>query len=95
MKTKAYLRQLTPLGFELQQLRLAHQLTAHCLISFGHHHGHPHPCFSSPPSLPQKHVYGLLMGLFKRFNVLKRFVIAEIGEIEDYEVERVALLSRA
>ncbi len=51
--------------------------------------------FSSPPSLPQKHVYNLLMGLFERFNFLKRFAVAEIGEIEDNAVERVALPTRA
>ncbi len=34
-------------------------------------------------------------GLFERFNVLKRFVVAEIGEIEDNAVERVALPTRA
>ncbi len=50
MKTKAYSRQLTPSGIELQQLRPAQQLTAHCLISFGHHCGHPHPYFSSSSS---------------------------------------------
>ncbi len=95
MKNKAYLRQLTPSEIELGQLRPAQRLTAHCLISFGRHRRHPHPYFSSPPSFPQKHVYGLLMGLFKRFNVLKRFVVAEIGEIEDNAVERVALPTRA
>jgi hypothetical protein len=35
------------------------------------------------------------MGLFERFNVLKRFVVAQIGEIEDNAVERVALPTRA
>jgi hypothetical protein len=38
---------------------------------------------------------GFKGGLFKRFNVLKRFVAAEIGEIEDNAVERVALPTRA
>ena len=39
--------------------------------------------------------WGFWRGLFKRFNVLKRFVVAEIGEIEDNAVERVALPTRA
>ncbi len=34
-------------------------------------------------------------GLFERFNVLKRFVVAEIGEIEDIVAERFALTTRA
>jgi hypothetical protein len=34
------------------------------------------------------------MGLFERFNVLKRFVVAEIGETEDNAVERFALPTR-
>jgi hypothetical protein len=50
MKTKAYSRQLTPLGIELRQLRPVQQLTAHCLISFGHHRGHLYPYFSSSSS---------------------------------------------
>jgi hypothetical protein len=34
-------------------------------------------------------------GLFERFNVLKRLVVAEIGEIDDSAVETVALATGA
>ncbi len=38
---------------------------------------------------------GLGGGLLERFNVLKRFVVAEIGEIDDSAVERAALATGA
>ncbi len=51
--------------------------------------------YFSPPSLPQKYIYGLSYGLLERFNVSKRFVVAKIKLIEDNVVERVALVTKA
>jgi hypothetical protein len=51
--------------------------------------------YSSPPSLLQKHIFGLSYGLLERFNVSKRLVVAEIKLIEDNAVERVALVTKA
>ena len=65
-------------GIELWWLRPEQQLTDTAWSAVGNFCERPHSSFSSPPSLPQKHIYGLwLIGLIERFDVLKRFVVAK------------------
>jgi hypothetical protein len=54
--------------------------------------GHPYPYLFFPTLPPSEtFFYGLSYGLFERFYVLKRLVIAEIKLIEDYAVDGIAL----
>jgi hypothetical protein len=65
-KTKAIQQHvLNSAKIELLRPRAAQQEIADCLISFGRSCGRLYPFFSSPPSLPQKHVYGFFLGICK------------------------------